>query len=42
MTLFHDFIVTEIEPTLDLMYRATEEYGLADLSPASWLDLTYR
>ena len=28
--------------TMQLSYTASVEYELPDLSPASWLDLTYR
>jgi sphingomyelin phosphodiesterase len=30
------------ETPITLSYTATEEYGLADMSPAAWQDLTYR
>ena len=35
-------LFTDVTPQLVPLYRASEEYDLVDLSPASWLDLTYR
>jgi hypothetical protein len=32
----------EVEPALQFMFRASEEYGLADLSPAAYLDFIER